>query len=494
MNLSYRLKATALGAVMAATAGCTTSYVGKKMEASGQLADPPGGVPFVMTRPEYTLSIAADAADPTKAVYTLAAAYVPDAAQRFTIALDPGPFVSGKFDLDFGDNGNLTSAVATTNTRVVDTFSAFVGLALKVAALLDAGNTLDGYKMALLANHEDRCTRLAAGGKATVQGELTKLIEELQSEAAREVGDKTNARRLVAELVGERLHYQSHAQRDCMVAVVEAVKTEQEVPFQKSYAAALTPLAAAAKDNAELSLLQSQIKAEVAALNDDALQKTADGLAGRPAPFDVALTAAQAGKQLVQVQLAGRFGRFLAGMPPEVWRARHLGFLDRQLARCQVESILVRPGSFPCSPSDIAALRIEWGATLGESAIVARLAKVDRQLADVPAPAATARDKDSAVESYIKLREERDKLQARIDQVRTDLLGKNKTVAMGAEAAKAAKVEARSNVVVSLVKKSYVDKVNASPSSFSSLPEFVLVLEPDDKGGGILAAPEGAKK
>lgn len=488
MKLSYLKRAAMAGVLLTATSGCTTTYVGQKIEPNGKLARPSGGVPFVMTRPEYTLNIAADTTEPTKAVHTLVVTYVPDVSQRFTIALDPGLFVNGKFDLDFGDNGNLTGATTTTSTRVVETFGSFVGLALKVSALLDAGSTLDAYKAALNANADARCTSTVSGGKTTVKEELQTLIQDLENEAEREIGDKTNAKRLRAELVGERLHYQSAAQRDCMTAVVEAVKTIQEDPAEKTYTAALKALEAAAKDNAELTLLHSQVKAEVAALNDEALQKLADGLAGKPQPFDKASTAAQAGKQFVQFRLAGRFGRFVAGMAPDVWRARHVGFIERRLARCQVEAFFAKAPNSPCSAANVTALKAELSNTLGEAAVAARLDKVDALLATVPQPSAAREGRDSAVAEHIKLREERDKLQARIDQVRTDLLGKNKTIAMGAEAPKAAKVEARSNVAVTLVKKSYVDTVNANPAGFKGLPDFVLVLEPDDKGG-VLASP-----
>lgn len=495
MKNSFPQKAALVGGLFVAISGCTTTYIGQKIEPNGKLSKQGGGVPFVMTRPEYKLNIAADTAEPTKAVYTLTATYVPDASQRFTIALDPGLLVNGKFDLDFGDNGNLTGATSTAATRVVETFGSVVGLALKVSALLDAGDTLDAYKLALASNQDSRCTDTAPGSKGPVKDELKAQIKSLETEVDREVGDKINAKHLRAELVGERLHYQSSAQQDCMSAVVHALKTVQEDPAEKSYIAALKALETAAQHNAELSLLHSQIKAEVSALNGESLQKIADGLAGKPQPLDKALAAAQAGKQFVQLRLAGRFGRFLAGMPPDVWRARHAGSLERSLARCQVESVLGKAPSSACSASRVAALKLEWANTLGEAPIVTRLDKVDVLLAKVPPPAARRRDGESAVEDHIKLREERDKLQAHIDKARTDLLSKNKSVAMGAEAPKGAKVEARSNVAVTLVKKSYVDAVNASPANFKDLPDFVLVLEPDDLGGVVaLPTPAGATK
>ena len=59
----------ALGAVLT-LAGCTTTYVGQKLDPDGKLTKP-GGVPFVLTKPEYTVAVTADAGDATKPVYTL---------------------------------------------------------------------------------------------------------------------------------------------------------------------------------------------------------------------------------------------------------------------------------------------------------------------------------------------------------------------------------------------------------------------------------------
>lgn len=48
-----------LGAVLT-LAGCTTTYVGQKLDPDGKLTKP-GGVPFVLTKPEYTVAVTADA-------------------------------------------------------------------------------------------------------------------------------------------------------------------------------------------------------------------------------------------------------------------------------------------------------------------------------------------------------------------------------------------------------------------------------------------------
>jgi hypothetical protein len=60
----------------------------------------------------------------------------------------------------------------------------------------------------------------------------------------------------------------------------------------------------------------------------------------------------------------------------------------------------------------------------------------------------------------VQLREERDKLQDRIDKSRADLVGKNKEL----EAPVAAKkVESKSDVQVALVKRSFIEAVAANP-------------------------------
>ena len=256
----------ALGAVLT-LAGCTTTYVGQKLDPDGKLTKP-GGVPFVLTKPGYTVAVTADAGDATKPVYTLTVQYVPDATQRFTVALDPALFVNGKLDLDLGSSGNLTGAAATTSTRVIDTFGS---LKAQSTGLLDAGSTLSAYKAAVKSTDDPGCPSVSSS------------IDEFEQEAGREVGTQMNAKRLQAEWVGERLHYIDQSQRNCMTAVVaKSIKEKQEDLSEGIYKKALEASEAVAKDNAELALLNRQIKAEVAALNEDGLSKIADGLNGKP--------------------------------------------------------------------------------------------------------------------------------------------------------------------------------------------------------------------
>ena len=480
----------ALVSATLALVGCTTTYVGQKIGPEGALSKP-GGVPFVLTKPEYTLNITADSAEPTKPVHTLSVSYVPDATQRFTLALDPALFVNGKLDLDFGEKGNLTGATSITTSRVIETFGALVQLGIKfqTAGLLDATSTLTTYKDAVARSTGPGC-------KA-----LMNSLKEFEADAQTEIPDRENAKRARAEWVGERLHYLDQTQRECMSLVVKEMKTDFEDKRDTEFKAALVGSEKAAGDDAELILLNRDIKAAVAALSEDALGKIADGLTGKPDRYASAKTAAQKGELYVTFRLAGRFARSLAEMGPDVWRARHLAYLERKIAKCRIE-LLVPESKSACGEGSeiakrIAALTAEWARTLGETAIVERIARIDGLLSSIQISTRNDQGRHSVVEENVKLREERDKLQVRVDQLRSDLISRNKIVALGPDIPKATKVEPRANVSVTLVKAAYVSAVNSKPAAFDSalLPEFVLVLEPDNSGAvAPLPTPKGAMK
>ena len=80
-----------------------------------------------------------------------------------------------------------------------------------------------------------------------------------------------------------------------------------------------------------------------------------------------------------------------------------------------------------------------------------------------------------AATEHVQLREERDKLQERVDRLRNELVAKNKVI--DAEPEKK-KVDPRTGVRVMLVRPSFIEKVAANPGTVSDLPEYVLVVKP----------------
>ena len=137
---------SALALAAAALAGCTT-YVGKRLPADGKLATTDiTGLPFNLTKPQYSVDIAPDANDATKAVYTLKSTDVTDSTQRYTLALDPALLVDGTFEFTYGDQGNITSATATSTSRVIATLEAAVSFAINRAAFMPLPETSPSAK------------------------------------------------------------------------------------------------------------------------------------------------------------------------------------------------------------------------------------------------------------------------------------------------------------------------------------------------------------
>jgi hypothetical protein len=455
--------------------GCTTTYVGQKIGPDGALSKS-GGVPFVMSKPEYTVSITPNA-DGTKATYALDVSYVPDSTQRFTLALDPALFVSGKLDLEFATNGTLSSATSATTSRVVETFSALVSLAARFAARSSRANeatTLVILKNAVELAGDSGCSSLA------------KSIQELEEEAETTIGDRANSVSARAELVGERLHFLNQAQRDCLVKVVRTFETDQADRLRAVLYGDKSQEASGANptDAERQVLLDQQAEAEYLQLNEQALSIISDLRKSESITPSAMQKAAILEVLNDKKQLASRFAKSLLLMEPEVWRARHLAYIERKIAQCQSEALV--PGSTSvCGQGSkiterVVTLKTEWARTLGETEIVERVARIDGLLANVRALPTGDQGRHNAAEEHIRMREERDRLQARIDQLRVNLIGKNKIVALRPDAPKPEKLVARSKVPVQLVTKSFLTA--AEKAKPEDRPEFVLVLEPDDSG------------
>jgi len=488
--------------VLALLCGCTTTYVGQKMDVSGKLPKASSGVPFVMSKPQYKVSITADPNDATKEVYSLAAEDVPDATLKFTIALDPALWVDGKFDLDIGDAGNLAGATSTTTSRVVDTFSALIsfGLKLKSTGVLDAVGTVQRYKTTIKDSPATACATSSANPGPQVRDDIVAEITHLETEAKGEIGEARNSNTGVAELVGARLHYLDSQQKLCMEAVLPNFEgATQKENFDKSIAAAKAA-ATTTSDKAAVEAMLKAVQGLVDALDEDGLKTLGDELRGKPEPYALVRVATAQGGQLIGAMQAGRFARSLPNMGAEVWRSRHLAYLDRKLTSARLNRLLLSKASKSAeskAPAEaatkatstaaaeaataVAALEAEWAATLGAVPTVQRIGRIDKFLLTSKDLDPGQRTRRSSAAEQAGLREERDKLQAQVSQARFDLLGKNKVVALSREKVAATKIEPRANLPVVLANQAYVDEANKQKLTEND-PEFVLVLDADTSG------------
>lgn len=468
---------------VSALAGCTTTYVGQKLPPDGRLPEgASSGIPYVMTRPEFSIDIAADATDPTKAVYTLKSKDVPDRNHRYTIALDPALLVDGTLDLTLGELGNLTSATATTTSRVIATLEALVSFAnnrAAAAAAKDMGSVLGQYRQVLTRSDSDECKKKPKGSKSDVKTDLDKLIQQFVDEATLEQSDAdpVKAKAKVSSVVASRFHYLDVDQRQCLVAVAPDAKSalsDSVKDVKATYEAELAKAKVAATD-AQSKEWVKNIEEAVKALDAAAVEKiekakVPEGVGKVAGPAKVLINTVLDAKRL------GLMGEQFAFMTPEVWRARHLQYLERQLKHKRLERLIAEKGAIKQLDVDISQLEVEWAATLGEPKLVQRITELDGFLAQVRViPSNQGSGPRYAAAEHVQLREERDKLQEKVDRLRNEMVAKNRTV--DAEPEKK-KVEPRSDVAVKLVKPTFIEKVAANPGTIANLPEYVLVVQP----------------
>jgi hypothetical protein len=463
-------------ALLLLTIGGCTSYKGHKLPENGALPkDKTTGIPFVMTKPMYSVDITADASDATKPIYTLRSIDVPDATQRYTIALDPALLVDGTYDLSFGEQGNIISASATNNSRVVATLDSFVSASIDLAAKgvgKDITSVLALYRQLVTDSVDAACTK-------TTNGELVKLqianhINDLTSDARIEIKDsEQNSEKTASALAASRYHYLNLAQRNCLIAVEPASATHLNINVVKAKNNFDTALKNAKSSSLDKPSKNWLLSIESAVKDSDLEQierlkkaSISEALKSITSPAMIYVNESIDSKSLKQL------GELFAYMTPDIWRARHLQYLESQISKKRLENLVA--GARGAQSSDITRLESEWAATLGEPKLINRIDELDSFLSEVRVvPAGPGNSARYAATEFIQLREERDKLQERVDGLRTNVLSKNKLI--DADPAKK-KVVPRTDVNVKLVRSSFIDAVADNPGAFTDLPEFVLVV------------------
>jgi hypothetical protein len=457
----------AIGCLLLLTtlAGCTT-YVGHKLPASGELPAGATGLPYTMTRPEYHVDITPDAEDPSKPVFTLKVTNVPDAGQRYTLALDPTLLANGKIDLTFGDGGNITDSTSTVTSQVVATIKAVAAFAVDqsgIKALQDDQSPLPAYRRTL----RDTC---AKDGVGTAIDTDMSVIQQAADLAKPESGN---------DAVLEKYFPKSAAQRDCLAVVRQSIITagDKKILDQRTkYTAARDRVP---ELPAGLQPLKIRMDDWVNASDASSL-KSALAYAQKLTPAQQELTAALlTGIGVVNAKIDAEKQRNVAkllDMSPNVWKSRYVKELDQQIEADSLQLHLATLAK--ASPKAIAdiratiALREDQRAdALGGLVLLARIRKLDEFLSEIRETAGPDGQLRIAADEHVKLREERDRLRVQMKDLAA--------AATTANDKGNSKVKARSNVPVRVVKASYIEALRTTPAAlFSDLSDFVIVLEP----------------
>lgn len=476
-----------LAALALALQACSTTYVGHKLPPDGRQPAGDTGVPYTLTRHDFTLKIAPDPEDATKPVYTLARTSVPDPNQRYSLALSPGFLTDGTMTYNFGALGNLGNAEASTTSQVVATIKAVAGFAVNVigakTALKDEADVWTRFRGKL--ETPDACKNGSGAALVAYEGELDAAAKKKFLDHDKDAADKAKAESAVlnkrAAFVADRFHYRTPAEKACLAAVQVAfgqdeLKTEKDVYNLAIQAAETVPAnSQAVKDLKELVTKKREpetVAAKVSALDDkaDAKLKTAYEKA------QAYLTGVQSNK------LAAKLALFYVDMPLDVWRARHLLQVESDLdkARFALQVLLANPPG-KGAPNDV---KNKYGEDVQQAQ---RQMKLQEEQRDQLVDAGDLKRRIAAIdvllnsgktgggEGRAQLSADRDRLQGLWDQARADLLTKNQTFEL-ANKPKAPKIEAKDDVPVVLVDESYVKGVNDGSVAVDSKRKFVVVM------------------
>lgn len=127
---------------------------GWKLPPSGELPEGASGVPFQLSRPVFTLRQHEEAKSEDGSRYTLTLSHVPDAGQRYAVALDAHWLSEPAFELDFNEAGLLVKTNSTSSEQFSEVVSS-LGSFLVAAINASSGSFLDEAAEIDFANLQD---------------------------------------------------------------------------------------------------------------------------------------------------------------------------------------------------------------------------------------------------------------------------------------------------------------------------------------------------
>jgi len=252
-------------AILALVGGCSSKFIGHKLGAERDEDTPiiETGIPIVMNRPEFQLSVENIKVDNKPVIKsTIAVKWVPDNNQRYTLALDPALFVDSSFLHTFDAEGNFTAGAGTTRSKVVETIKSLGTLStsvLSLAALFDISSPVKALRDAVEVSARGECTEDRENShsgifanipldKTDVRSAIVwrwKRYEEIGERASKGDGDKE---------VLKRIHYVNEQEQNCFRKINEKISIESDAALKdgrESYKKLRTDFEAAYKDNVD---------------------------------------------------------------------------------------------------------------------------------------------------------------------------------------------------------------------------------------------------
>ena len=471
-----------------ALAGCST-YSGQKLgiDDGSKKEIVPTGLPYSLTRPEFTVSRTPPADGEKRATYTLGVGYENDPNQRYDIRISPSPFADATLTVKFTAAGGVASTTGGITDMVGPTITALGSFAKDVIAASatgvfdqDALRTIVIDKMKELP--ECKGASVVPTSPAPYAG---KKPDPVSMTVGDTLADRIRAFKSDDEFV-EKFHFLTMGERLCLKAVADATDKTQNNEVKE----ALDNWTKAHEDYKTASPTDSNYLAKVAKAFGDGDLTVLTGLGKANADLYKSGTAtekAQAkGRQdiLAKSETALRTATESAlpkkmdsiySLSDSAWLARHVLFIERETARLELARIR-QPNIAPVSSKEITdyvdLLQVSRARALGvlelherSLTLIKFLRQIERKTDHGGSAPATA--------EYAVARQELDALLTQIDARRT------KVVAAAAPPAAPTIPAVKAEPVVLVDRKVITDsnvKGWAESDAGKSAKQFVLVL------------------
>jgi hypothetical protein len=333
-------------------AGCS-SYSGKKLgvdeDTKKEIA--PTGLPYSLTRPEFTLSRSPPADGAKKATYTLAVAYENDPSQRYDIRISPSLFADATLTVKFTTVGTIASTTGGITDLIGPTIMALGSFAKDVIAASATG-AFDQDALRTIAidkmNEVSECKAHSVVPTAPIPYVESKPTVP-QRTVADEMANRIRGFKSDDEFV-EKFHYLTSDEKLCLQAVVRAANNVQDSELKaaqndwkkahEDYKSAkpadsdfLMKVAKAYGDG-DLTVIMAISRANVEAFKTGSQADKQLAAARQP----VLATSETALRLIAESALSTRLESIFTSSD-SAWLARHVLFLEREAARIELARI-----------------------------------------------------------------------------------------------------------------------------------------------------------
>ncbi|MCP4374482.1 MAG: hypothetical protein GY797_41225 [Deltaproteobacteria bacterium] len=500
--------------------GCSSKYIGLKLGAERNEEKPivDTGIPFVMNRPEFQLTVAETKVENKPVVTsTIGVKWVPDNNQRYTLSLDPALFVASSFELVFDGKGNLASSTATTKSQVVQTIRTLgeLGIAafdLASSAAFDVSSPVKQLRDRIEVSPHAECTEARKDGHSGIFANIPSDNTDVRSAIVwrwnryEKIGESTSKGDGDKEVL-KRIHYVNKQELNCFRKIYEDISTESDAKI-KELKEEFDNLKNVFKTTHKGNINYAKVIALIDERNLVKLKERTSEIADADSPtvFEenedellVTLVFIIQEENNVQKQVLDA----IINMKEPMWRARHVLEYSDHIKSSLKKAMLLSPGSAE-RDTELAhrkTLNTELDFILGTTDLRKQIINLEAYLArELPGPEVGANVQPYPVEGRESVSAQLVALQGKYETVRERILGAVGMINVGMPLPEpvphicpkppppTAALELVKNLVIPRATPGFVMlKKEELPED---APSYVLVLEPAD-GLPLLSTPKG---